>query len=446
MVLKESDTNMRLSRRTNSGNVSRLLTRKRAALEDLSNVPKSSNATGKQAIVTEKAPAPRIYVAPSKKSSTSNRPLRDLKVGQDLPHENKEIITLRAKSKTTGSVKVEKAHELDRPASSKVNATQPAAPVTKSLKRSADEISNVAEKENIEATRVKKKARTQPWDDLDADDEDDPLMVAEYSDDIFDYLYELEKKYMPNPDYILDQNELEWSQRGLLMDWLVDIHSKLRLLPETLFLAGNIVDRFMTLRIVSLDKIQLVGITSLLLAAKYEEVFPPVLNHFVYFTGGNFEESDILGAEKFILQVLDFELSYPNPLNFLRRISKADDYDVQSRSFGKYFLEVSVVEHELLRYTPSMMAAVSMYIARLILGREEWDANLVHYSGDYHLSDIVPVARILVNYLASPVEHEALFKKYASKKYFKASLIARQWAKANWHSFHADESSSDLSL
>lgn len=280
-------------------------------------------------------------------------------------------------------------------------------------------------------SRAAKRPRTQAWDDLDAEDYTDPLMVAEFTDEIFGYLHELEPKYMPNPDYIEDQKELEWSQRGLLMDWLVEIHSKLRLLPETLYLAGNIVDRFMTLRVVNLDKIQLVGVTALLLAAKYEEVFPPTITHFAYTTGGNFNEIDIRMAEKFVLQVLDFELSYPNPLNFLRRISKADDYDIQSRSFGKYFLEISVVDHNLISYPPSLHAAAAMYVARHILDRPGWDANLIHYSGDYEEDTIRPVAHKIVKYLASPVEHEALFKKYASKRFFKASLIACQWAKAN---------------
>ncbi|KAF5098041.1 hypothetical protein DV451_003553 [Geotrichum candidum] len=286
---------------------------------------------------------------------------------------------------------------------------------------------------------VAKRSRTVLWDDLDTEDLDDPLMVAEYADDIFDYLYELEPKYMPNPNYMDDQNELEWHQRGVLLDWLVEVHAKLHLLPETLFLATNIIDRFMTLRVVNLDKIQLVGVTALLLAAKYEEVFPPALNHFAYLTGGNFDESDILGAEKFMLQILEFEMSYPNPLNFLRRISKADNYDVQSRSFGKYFLEIAIIDHHMISYPPSVHAAMSMYIARTILKRPEWDANLVHYSGDYSEKTVRKVAKHLVRYLASPVEHEALFKKYASKRYFKASLIARQWAKANWRSFLSDD-------
>ncbi|KAF5098890.1 hypothetical protein D0Z00_001876 [Geotrichum galactomycetum] len=301
-------------------------------------------------------------------------------------------------------------------------------------------------KETIEKdVHVAKRARTVSWDDLDTEDLDDPLMVAEYTDDIFDYLYELEPKYMPNPNYMDDQHELEWQQRGVLLDWLVEVHAKLHLLPETLFLATNLIDRFMTLRVVNLDKIQLVGVTALLLAAKYEEVFPPALNHFAYLTGGNFDESDIIGAEKFMLQILEFELSYPNPLNFLRRISKADDYDVQSRSFGKYFLEIAMIDHHFISYPPSVQAAVSMYIARTILKRPEWNANLVHYSGDYSEKTVRKVAKHLVRYLASPVEHEALFKKYASKRYFKASLIARQWAKANWRSFLSDDEKKETS-
>lgn len=128
------------------------------------------------------------------------------------------------------------------------------------------------------SSRPTKRQRTQPWDDLDAEDFDDPLMVSEYAPEIFEYLYELEQKYMPNPNYMGHQTSINWSTRDVLMDWVVEIHWKLRLLPETLFLAGNIIDRFMTQRVVTLDKIQLVGTSALLIAAKYEEVFPQLPN------------------------------------------------------------------------------------------------------------------------------------------------------------------------
>lgn len=265
-------------------------------------------------------------------------------------------------------------------------------------------------------------------DDLDAEDFEDPMAVGEYADEIFVHLYDLEEQYQPNPKYIEDQKALSWSTRSVLIDWLVEVHQKFRLLPETLFLAVNIIDRFMSRRVVALNKVQLVGITSLLLATKYEEVFTPALSNFVYVVDGSYPEEEILRAERFILQVLQFNLSYPNPMNFLRRISKADDYDIHSRTFGKYLCEIALVEHTFMEYKHSLVSAAAMHVGRMMLDRPQWTNNLVHYSGGYTNKDIAPVCRKIYQFLIAPVEHEAFFKKYATKKFLKASVIAREWA------------------
>ena len=60
--------------------------------------------------------------------------------------------------------------------------------------------------------------------------------------------------------------------RGILTDWLVQVHVRFRLMPETLFLCINIIDRFLSVRVVSLAKLQLVGITCLFITAKVEEI------------------------------------------------------------------------------------------------------------------------------------------------------------------------------
>lgn len=265
-------------------------------------------------------------------------------------------------------------------------------------------------------------------DDLDAEDIDDPLAAGEYVDEIFTHLYDLEKEYLPNPRYIDDQKSLSWNTRAVLVDWLVEVHQKFRLLPETLFLAVNIVDRFMSRRVVALSKVQLVGITSLLLATKYEEVFTPALSNFVYVVDGSYPEDEILRAERFILQVLEFNLSYPNPMNFLRRISKADDFDIHSRTFGKYLCEIALVDHTFIGYKHSLVSAAAMHVGRMMLGRPQWTNNLVYYSGGYTQKDIAPVCRKIFQFLIGAVEHEAFFKKYATKKFLKASIIAREWA------------------
>ncbi|KAI9886425.1 MAG: hypothetical protein M1823_001743 [Watsoniomyces obsoletus] len=263
---------------------------------------------------------------------------------------------------------------------------------------------------------------------LDAAELDDPLLVAEYAVEIFEYLRVLEDKTMPNAEYMDHQPELEWKMRGILVDWLIEVHTRFMLLPETLFLAVNIVDRFLSLKVVQLDKFQLVGVTALFIASKYEEVLTPHVGNFRHVADDGFTIDEILATERYMLGALNYDLSYPNPMNFLRRITKADNYDIRTRTLGKYLMEISLLDHRFMEYRPSHIASTAMFLARIILERGEWDATLAHYAG-YTTKDMEPCFNLMVAYLAQPVAHEAFFKKYASKKFLKASILSRQWAK-----------------
>jgi G2/mitotic-specific cyclin 2 len=271
--------------------------------------------------------------------------------------------------------------------------------------------------------------------DLDADDYEDPLMVAEYAAEIFDYLRALEEGSMPAEDYMDHQEHIEWADRDILNDWLVQVHQRFQLLPETFYLAINIIDRFLSNKIVQLDKLQLVGITALFIASKYEEVISPHVSNFTYMAK-DYQDTEILSAERFILSTLDYDLSYPNPMNFLRRISKADNYDIQTRTLGKYLLEISLLDHRFLKYHPSHISAAAMYMSRMILERGEWvgakyqpkiSANsrknsvIAHYAG-YTEEEIQPVFDLLLDYCSGEIRHDAFHAKYASKKYLKGTL------------------------
>ncbi|ODV62007.1 cyclin family protein [Ascoidea rubescens DSM 1968] len=275
----------------------------------------------------------------------------------------------------------------------------------------------------------KKPKITYNWDDLDLDDFDDPLMVNEYVVDIFNYLTVLEQQTLPDANYLIWQSNLKPRMRSIIVDWLVEVHLRFRLLPETLFIGINLMDRFLSKEIIEVDKFQLLAISSLFISAKYQEICSPSIKNFSYVTDGGFSEEDILNAEKVVLAVLEFNMSYPNPLEFLRRISKADNYDVQTRTLGKYLLEISVIDYKFIGLCPSLCAAGAMYISRKILKRGEWNGNLIHYSGGYKEKDLRKVCEMIVEYLISPIVHEEFFKKYSSKKYMRASVLARQWAK-----------------
>lgn len=185
---------------------------------------------------------------------------------------------------------------------------------------------------------------------------------------------------MADAHYMDRQSEVNWAARSILVDWLIEVHGKFRLLPETIFLAVNIMDRLLSIRTVSLSKFQLVGTVSLFLAAKYEEVICPSVNSFLYMTEGSYTDEEFLSAERYVLKQIEFNLSYPNPINFLRRISKADGYDIQTRTVAKYFIELSCVERKLIGHQPSLIAAAGMWLARKVLDRGEWVSSGVYFS------------------------------------------------------------------
>ncbi|KAG9090443.1 G2/mitotic-specific cyclin [Ceratobasidium sp. UAMH 11750] len=271
------------------------------------------------------------------------------------------------------------------------------------------------------------------WTDLDKDDDGDPLMVSEYVVDIFNYMLELEKTQAQslNPHYIEKQKELNWGMRGILGDWLIQVHARFRLLPETLYLAMHFVDRMLSVRVVSLSRLQLVGVTCMFIAAKYEEIMAPSVKHFVECADSAYTEKDILDAEQYVLRVLGWDCSYPNVMTFLRRVSKAEDFDDQTRSVGKFFVEIACVDHRLLPFPPSQIAAASLWLARLILDRDTWNGNLIHYS-TYREKDLLEPANLMLNYILEPIKHEAFWKKYASKRYMKVSPYVREWAFMRW--------------
>ena len=200
----------------------------------------------------------------------------------------------------------------------------------------------------------------------------DTSMVAEYGEEIFEYMKELEIKMLPNAHYMENQHEIQWSMRSVLMDWLVQVHHRFNLLPETLFLTVNYIDRFLSCKVVSLGKLQLVGATAIFIAAKYEEINCPSIQEIVYMVDNGYSVDELLKAERFMLTMLHFELGWPGPMSFLRRISKADDYDLETRTLAKYFLEVTIMDERFIGSPPSFSAAASHCLARMMLRKGDW--------------------------------------------------------------------------
>lgn len=92
------------------------------------------------------------------------------------------------------------------------------------------------------------------------------------------------------------------------------------------------------------------------------------MDEFVYMTENGYSKDEILKGERIIMQTLDFTVSaYCSPYSWVRKISKADDYDIQTRTLSKFLMEVTLLDHRFIRCKPSMVAAIGMYLARKML-------------------------------------------------------------------------------
>ena len=113
--------------------------------------------------------------------------------------------------------------------------------------------------------------------------------MSEYVNDIHLNMKISENETQPDPCYMKRQFDINENTRAILVDWLHRVHDRFHLLPETMFIMVNLIDRYMSLHQVRREEKQLIGAASMLIAAKYEEIYPPSLRDLLTVTQNNFK-------------------------------------------------------------------------------------------------------------------------------------------------------------
>lgn len=132
--------------------------------------------------------------------------------------------------------------------------------------------------------------------------------VSEYCAEIQTNMQQTERETQPDPSYMKRQTQVNENVRAILIDWILNVHSKFKLLPETLFITVNLIDRFMSMHRIDKEEVQLLGVAAMLIATKYEEIYPPTIKDFVYITKNAYTNQQILDMEMQILFSLEFEM------------------------------------------------------------------------------------------------------------------------------------------
>ena len=182
--------------------------------------------------------------------------------------------------------------------------------------------------------------------------------------------------------------------RAILIDWLVDVNVKFRLVPETLFMTVNLIDRYLSQRTVTRHKLQLVGVSSLLIACKYEEIYPPSLKEFVAICDKAYTSTQILEMEADILSVLKMELTHSSSLKFLDRYAQIAEVEKKAYFFARYLIETVLLEYSMLKYKNSLIAAGAIFLVNKIFKKHGWTETLAHHTG-YSEAEVKPCAKDL---------------------------------------------------
>jgi hypothetical protein len=270
----------------------------------------------------------------------------------------------------------------------------------------------------------------------DLDTRDDVQEVPDYVTDIFQRLYDAESQTTPVP-YMDDQEFLNGMMRAILVDWLVEVHMKFRLMPETLYLSINIIDRYLSQVQVERQKLQLVGVTALLIACKYEEIYPPEVKDCVYITDRAYTRQDVLDMETHIVKILQFKMTVPTGHPFLQRFLHVSRATKVMRNLASYYMERMLQEYSTLSYRPSLVAAAAVCLAINnpdALDYEGLDADqgpgipesLVSYTG-FSRKKIIEVSQLMAFKVSEETttysrrELVSVKKKYQADRYTNAS-------------------------
>lgn len=203
-------------------------------------------------------------------------------------------------------------------------------------------------------------------------------LLKDYSEEIFEYLYSIEPQKKVKHGYIKLQKDINEKMRGILIDWLIEVHMKFKLAGETLYLTVNILDKYLETVPLTRNKLQLLGVSAMLIASKYEDIYYPQINDFVYITDKAYTRNDIILMEISILKTLRFNISFPTAYTFFQIYSELIKSNHKHYCLGNYLIELTLTDYNMTRYTSSLIAASAVYLTHKVFQLSpEWPGALL---------------------------------------------------------------------
>ena len=194
--------------------------------------------------------------------------------------------------------------------------------------------------------------------------------AGEYLEEIYFNLLieENQSEIKPKIGYMNMQKEINEQMRAILVDWIIEVHFQFNLRQETLYMTIWIIDTYLSFHFISRKKLQLLGISCLLISCKSEEIYFPQQNKFIEVTDGAYTKEEMIIMENEILKQLNFNIIFPTSNDFYNILSKLYNFNKKQYFLGKYFIESALIDYHMIKFSPSIISAACVYLVMKYFG------------------------------------------------------------------------------
>lgn len=257
-----------------------------------------------------------------------------------------------------------------------------------------------------------------------ASERKNPQLVLAYRARIQNFIAKRDREQKVEPRFLAKQSDINGKMRGILVDWLVDVSVKFKLLPETFFAAVNLLDRFLERRQVQRTRLQLVGVTCLMVMAKFEEIYPPSVRDFVCVCDRAYSQEELLDMEAEVLQALQFDLAVTSSLVFYREMGPRLGLSPKPRVFGEYLLETALLSESAFKFSNRELACGAVFLVNKIFKcKKDFAADLAPLMPGVPESRVKSCAKELYKILSAAAQAglSAVKRKFATVEKFEVS-------------------------
>ena len=242
------------------------------------------------------------------------------------------------------------------------------------------------------------------------------LSCSAHACDVHDNLRISEHSFVPTKVFNEVQDDITLKMRSILIDWLVEVSDEYKLVPDTLHLAVALLDRFLLLEAVPRKNLQLVGISCMFIAAKFEEIYAPEVADLCYMTDNTYSEHNVIDMERRVLDQLSFRINQPTVCTFVRYYASGEEITKREELLSFYICELSLLDASLMRHAPSMIAAATILLSAYIIGNQTW-SNALRRKTRYSAADLKSCALQIATFIKIKDDSPcAIFEKYSRSK------------------------------